>query len=78
MGRIGKLIDTVIDRKNIARLLLKSNGRLNDSLAVNTQFDRADGAHGGAASAKGAFLFSPDDLPGKIACAQSRWAYLSH
>jgi hypothetical protein len=78
MGRIGPLIDAVIDRKDIARLFREADCGLDDAFAVDAQFDGPDRAHGSATATEGACLLIPEDLPGKIAFTHGRGVYLSH
>jgi len=78
MGRVGPLVDAVIDGKDVARLLREADSRLDEPFPVDSQFDGPDGADGGAAPAEGAGLPIPDDPPGEVAAAQGGGGHLSH
>jgi len=66
ISRVGFLPDAVIYGKDVFRAFGKVEGGFNDPLTKNTQLNGADRANRRTASAKGAFLLAPKDLPGEI------------
>jgi len=66
ISRVGFLPDAVIYGKDVSRAFGKIEGGLNDPLAKYTQLNGTDRTDRRTASAKGAFLLAPKDLPGEI------------
>jgi hypothetical protein len=66
VGDVRPLADPVVNAEEIARLLRKSEGNLEDPFAVDAQFDCLYGTDRRAAAAEGALLLAPEELPGQI------------
>jgi hypothetical protein len=66
MGRIGALVNAVINRKKIAGPLLQADRQLQTALAMHTQVNRPHGTNGRTTAAQRALLLAPENLPGQI------------
>jgi hypothetical protein len=60
------LLNPVINREKVSRTGFQSHRHGNGTLAVNTQFNGAHRADGGATAAQRALVFVPSNLPGEI------------
>jgi hypothetical protein len=56
----------MVNAVNVPRFFLQADGNIHHALPVNTQFNSTNGADCRTGSAEVAFLFAPEDAPGKI------------
>jgi len=68
VGRIGALVDTMIDAKEISGLFLQTDYNTYHSLPVNVQFNSPNRTHRCTAATESTFLFTPENAPGKVFC----------
>jgi len=66
MGRVRSLINAMVNGEKIAGPGFKTDRRLQDSFAVNAQFNGANRTNSCTAAAQRALFFAPANLPGQI------------